>query len=143
VAELLEKLQSDDFNQTVKLLILGLAISEILNEIVDFKALVDKPHSSLPAIGDNMKDIFQNQKEAFLNKYQIKKEDEVLLAEVLKGTPLKLFEDEVKIHPCTAKKIRRLWERMGLKNRAQLLYVAGRIKLLPYEPECLRFPEDQ
>ena len=58
VAELLEKLQSDDFNQTVKLLILGLAISEILNEIVDFEALVDKPHSSLPGIEDKMKDIF-------------------------------------------------------------------------------------
>ena len=144
VAELLEKLQSDDFNQTVKLLILGLAISEILNKFVDFETLVDKPHSSLPVTRDIMKDIFQKQKEAFLKKYQINQEDEILLAEIIKGPPLKLFEDEVNINHSTAnKKIRRLWERLGLENRAQLLYVAGRIKLLPYEPECLRFPEDQ
>ena len=143
VAELLEKLRSDNFNQTVKLLILGLAISQILNKFVDFESLLLKPHS--PSIkGDIMKDIFQKQKEAFINKYQIKKEDEVLLAEILKGTPLKLFEDEININHSTAnKKIRRLWERLGLKNRAQLLYVAGRMKLVCYEPECIRSPEDQ
>ncbi|MFC1814052.1 hypothetical protein ACFL03_15315 [Thermodesulfobacteriota bacterium] len=89
--------------------------------------------------GDSNKDVFMEQQEAFINRYRITKMDKLLIAKIIEGIPLKSFEDKIGISASNAnKKIRRLWHRLGLKNREQLIFVAGWMRLISFELQCLQ-----
>jgi len=89
-------------------------------------------------IGDSNKDVFMEQQEAFINRYQITKMDKLLITKIVEGVPLKRFDDEIGISNSNAnKKIRRLWHRLGLENREQLIFVAGWMRLISFELQCL------
>lgn len=85
----------------------------------------------------------QKQKEAFIDKYRITRMDELLLSKIIDGVPLKCFKDEMNISASNAnKKIRRLWQRLGLENREQLLFVSGWMRLINFKTECLIRADD-
>jgi hypothetical protein len=87
---------------------------------------------------------FEQQKESFINKFKITEKDELLLTKVLEDVPLKRFPEEAGISSSSANKsIRRLWERLGLDCREQLLFVAGWMRLLSPGYECLKHENDE
>lgn len=130
LAEILEKLQSGDFSRIAKLIFIGLAISEIIETInfSDFEIFLDKTKKSL-----------QDQKDYFIRRYKITETDILLITKIVEGVRLKQFKDEINISHSTAnKKIRKLWKRLGLENREQLIFVAGWLRLISPEFECLK-----
>jgi hypothetical protein len=137
VLEFFERLQSDDFCKIT--LLIGLALAKMLNKIANFNAFVDTLHSqSSPGIAEALR----KQRKRFINRNEITEEDKFLLTLLLEGVPLKQFEDAANLKFSTARrKIKGLCDRLGVKNRAQLLYVTGRMELIPFEAECLRFEE--
>ncbi len=144
VAELLTKLQSDDFNKLATYFILGLALSKLFEEtkVVNFEVLTDKLRSSPQIRKDKKEDVLQEDKEVFIKRFKITEEDKVLLTKILEGVPLKLFEDETGICQSTAnKKIRRLWGKLGLESREQLIFTAGWMRIISPELECLNSDE--
>ncbi len=139
VGELLQRLESDDFNNTLKLVLLALVVSELLTKIgnTNFRSL----HDEFSVIG-HTEGSFEKQKESFINKFNITEKDKLLLEKILEGIPLKCFKEEVDMSPSNAnKKIRRLWQRLGLENRQQMIFVAGWMRLVSPELECLKSEE--
>jgi DNA-binding CsgD family transcriptional regulator len=144
LTELLEKVLSGDFNQTVKLLLLLLSISQIKNElkVINIEAMMDKLLSSQAIKIDYVRDTLQEQIDVFNSKFHIKENEKHILMKVIQGVPLKCFKDETGISGSSAnKKIRRLWKRLGLENREQLIFVAGWMRLISPELECLQCEE--
>lgn len=140
LTELLKKLQSENFNQTVKILILGLAISEILEEVKksELKTLLDKISPS-QNIKDKTEKFLQEQREYFIEKFKITDYDVLLIKKIVEKLPLKLFKDELGISPSKAfKDIKRLWKKLGLVNREQLIFVAGWMRLISPQLKCLK-----
>jgi DNA-binding CsgD family transcriptional regulator len=88
---------------------------------------------------DDNKDVIIQQQEAFINKYRITRMDKLLISKIVEGVPLKCFDEEIGISESNAnKKIRRLWHRLGLENREQLVFIAGWMRLINFEFDCLR-----
>jgi len=88
---------------------------------------------------DNNREAFEKEKDALINRYLITEMDKLLLSKIIEGVPLKYFKDEMGISDSNAnKKIRRLWQRLELKNREQLIFVAGWMLLISFELECIK-----
>jgi len=89
---------------------------------------------------DSKKDVFMEHQEAFINRYRITKMDKLLIAKIVEGVSLKQFDDAIGISGSNAnKKIRRLWHRLGLENREQLIFVAGWMRLISFELQCFQY----
>jgi len=143
-AELLRKLQSGKVDKATKLILLGLAISEILNKMTlpDFAAALDKVFSQ-PTSGRQKKGHPREHTESFITKYKIRESEKFLMAKIIEGIPLKQFREVMGISPSNAnKKIRALWQRLGLENREQLIFVAGWMRLISPKIACLNSKEE-
>jgi hypothetical protein len=133
-AELLAKLESKNISQSTKLILVGLMICAIMNQmkLSDFAALFDKIFPQ-PVPGDRRKDDLREQTKLFVETYRI---DEI------KGTTLKEFPTKLKLSKSNAnKKIRALWQHLGLENREQLMFVAGWTRIISPNLECLKIEE--
>lgn len=145
LAELLKRLESEDFSFTAKLTILGLAVSEILRQsaISDFQAFFSKSSSPLIKPRDVTPKPISDQRSQFIRKYRIKRTEMMLLKHVIEGFTLKKAKEMLGISSSTAnKKIRNLWLKLGLKNREQLIFVAGWMRLFSFDLECLEADEE-
>lgn len=140
VAELLRKLQSDNIDKTTKLILFVLMISEILDKMTlsDFSALFDRIFSQPPFLtGEIQSDLIQ-QRESFVKKYKIVERDKLIITKIIEGKALKEFKEELNISQSNAnKKIRALWQRLGLENREQLIFIAGWMRLISPDLPCL------
>lgn len=141
--DLLRKLKSDDIDKTSKLIFLVLVISQVLDKmrLSDFAAMFDKAFSQ-PTIVDQKRDLSREQTELFINKYKIRESDKQLIAKIIEGISLKEFKKELNISQSNAnKKIRALWQRLGLENREQLIFIAGWMRLISPNLSCLNRDE--
>jgi hypothetical protein len=141
--ELLRKLKSDNIDKTTKIILLGLAVSEMLDKmkLSDFAALFDKAFSK-PTIVDHKGDLHRECTEVLITKYKIRESDKLLIEKLVEGISLKEFEKELNISQSNAnKKIRALWQRLGLKNREQLIFIAGWMRLISPDLACLKEEE--
>lgn len=139
-AELLRKLQSGKIDKTAKFILLGLMISEMLDKmnLSDFAGLFDKAFSQPPGSIKEVDSNLSKHRESFTQKYKIRERDKLIITKIIEGIPLKKFKDELGISQSNAnKKIRALWQRLGLKNREQLIFVAGWMRLISTDLACL------
>ena len=137
--KLLQMLNSKNISEGTKLILLGLMISEIIDKMkpLDFGVLFDKVLSQLTTC-DRKNDNLHEETKSFVEKYKIKENEWLLVAEIFKGTALKEFPEKLKISKSNAnKKIRALWQRLGLENREQLMFVAGWKRIISPDLACL------
>ena len=138
VAEMLEKLNSEDVNETTKLILFVLGISEILakSSLSDFRSLFEKAFSAFTM--DEGEGFLRKQRDLFIAKYKIKEKDIELITNICKGVLLKQYEAEMKISSSNAnKKIRAIIKRLELENREQLVFAAGWLHLITLDLACL------
>jgi hypothetical protein len=139
VAEMLEKLNSEDVEETTKLILFVLGISEILakSSLLDFRSLFDKAFSAFTM--DEGEGFIRKQREMFIARYKIKEKDIELITNICKGIAFKQFEDTMKISPSNAnKKLRTLLKRLELKHREELAFAAGWFRLFQPDLPCLK-----
>ena len=137
VAEMLERLKSAGVDETTKMfLVLGLLGILGQTSLLDLTSLFDIASSKLTKCGN--KDDLHRDRDSFAKKYKIQERDKLLVAKIIEGVPLKQFKDEINISSSNAnKRIRALWQKLGLENREQLIYVFGRKRLIDMDLECL------
>ena len=136
ISELLEGLKSANLHEIAKPIFILAAASAMLDEIKNSdSSLLLKKLYSFPDI----QKAIGGKRESFIVKNRISEQDLLLLTKIVDGIPLKCFEEEASLSPSTAnKKIRRLTHRLGLKKRTQLIFVAGWMRLISPELECLK-----
>ena len=106
IAELLERLRSDNIDKAAKLILLGLAIWEIVDKMgtSDIAALFDGMLSQpLSSIGEVNSDLSE-QRRSFLKKYNISEKDMRIVAKIIAGVPLRGFKDQMGLAASTVNK---------------------------------------
>jgi DNA-binding CsgD family transcriptional regulator len=142
--ELLRKLKSDDIDQTSKLILFSLLISEVLDKmkLSDFAALFDKAFSQPLGASGKVDFDLREQGKTFLKENRIAEKDIRIVEKIISGVPLREFRNQLEISSSTGnKRIRRLCERLGLRNREQLIFVFGYLHLISLDLNCLRTEE--
>ena len=137
VAEMLERLKSAGVDETTKMfLVLGFLGILRQTSLSDLASLFDITFSQ-PKKCANKDDLYRD-RDSFATKYKIQERDRLLVAKIIEGVPLKKFKDEINISSSNAnKRIRALWQKLGLENREQLIFVFGRMRLIDMDLECL------
>ncbi len=86
----------------------------------------------------------ETERREFLTQYRIEEEHREIVTAIVRGTTLENLRDEVGVPGSTANKIlRRLWERLGLENREELIFVFGWLRLISPDLECINSTRDR
>ena len=142
--ELLKKLESENIPDSAKIILLGLLFSAIMGKmkLSDFAALFDRMFSQPPDLIGGLEVDLSERGKAFLKEHKIAEKDMRIVAKVILGVPLREFPNQLGISSSTVnKRIRQLCERLGLRNREQLIYVFGYLHLISLDLKCLRAGE--
>jgi DNA-binding NarL/FixJ family response regulator len=138
VAEMLEKVNSADVDETTKLIFFVLGISEILakSSLLDLKSFFEKAFSAFTM--DEGEGFLSRQRDMFVAKYKIKERDMQLITNICKGYSFKEFPDVMGISSSNAnKKLRALIKRLEIEHREELAFTAGWFRLIPLDLPCL------
>ena len=144
--QLLRKIESEKIEDWAKPILLGLLISETVKKmnLSDFSTLFAKVLSEKKIPQNEEKRHREASNESFIERFKITDRDRLLISKVIEGIPLKQFKDETGISASNAnKRIRALWERLGLENRAQLIFAAGWMRLIETDLSCLGVKEQK
>ena len=144
--QLLRKIESEKIEDWAKPILLGLLISETLKKmnLSDFSGLFANVLSEKKIPQNEEKRHREGSNESFIERFKITDRDRMLISKVIEGITLKEFKEEAGISASNAnKRIRALWERLGLENREQLIFVAGWMRLIETDLRCLGVKEQE
>jgi DNA-binding NarL/FixJ family response regulator len=138
VAEMLQNVNSEDVDETTKLIFFVLGISEILakSSLLDLRSLFEKAFSAFTM--DEGEGFLRRQRDMFVAKHKIKEKDIELITNICKGYSFKEFPDVMGISSSNAnKKLRAIIKRLEIEHREELAFTAGWFRLIQLDLPCL------
>jgi len=140
---LLQKLDSKNISEGKKRILLVLFDRIIdkmkLPEIVTlFEKLLSQQAGATGGVDPDL----VAQGNSVVEKLNISEQDIRIVAKIILGMPLRESQNQLELAPSTVnKRIMRLCERLGLRNREQLIYVLAYLHLISLDLKCLRTGE--
>ena len=123
VAELLKKLESDEFHQTAKFILLGLSISELLNRL-----FIDKSTGLFAGFTQDPETLEVD----FRVKYELSKDEVLTLKMISEGLTNQQIADKVGTISIEGvkKRVPKILEKLGVNNRVQAAVTAAKEGIL-------------
>ena len=140
---LLQKLDSKNISEGKKRILLVL-FDRIIDKmkLPDIVTLFEKLLSQQAGATGGADSDLVNQGKSVAEKLNISEKDLRIVTKIIEGVPLRAFPGQMELSSSTVnKRIMRLCERLGLRNREQLIYVLAYLHLISLDLKCLRTEE--
>jgi len=122
LADLLKKLSSDDFQATAKMVILGLSITEILNEFYKIK---------IPLSFKYMEKNMETSEGEFKMKFDLSKDEMATLKMVTQGHTNQQIADQLGITiEAIAKRVKQILKKLNVDNRVQAAVMGAKAGII-------------